>query len=182
VLVATLTLICSRFYLSEQNWSLTNIRGVRVRILLSITAGIFLGYTLQAGAEDFDPESFAQNYFEAWAATQSPDATKEDLEHYLSFLAEDVGHEHIPYDTDDTRDPDGKESMREGMTHYLGQHIEYHAKLIALTYGLNAVAIQFEVSLKAKRGPDQPIASMTYNSLELLEIENGKVSVIRKYH
>jgi len=153
-----------------------------VKELLSITAGIFLGYTLQAGAEDFDQENFALNYFEAWTATQSPHATKEDLEHYLSFLAEDVGHEHIPYDTDDTRYPDGKESMREGMTRYLGVHIEYHAKLIALTYGLNAVAIQFEVSKKAIRDPDQPIVSITYNSLELLEIENGKVSVIRKYH
>jgi hypothetical protein len=153
-----------------------------VRIHLSIAAVIFLGYTLQAGAEDFDPEKFGLNYLEAWTATQSPNATKDDIEHYLSFLAEDVGHEHIPHDTDDTRYPDGKESMREGMTYYLGKHIEYHAKLIALTYGLNAVVIQFEVSLKAKRGPDQPIVSMTYNSLELLELENGKVSVIRKYH
>jgi hypothetical protein len=153
-----------------------------VRILVIIAAVIFLGYTLQAGAEDFDPESFALNYLAAWTATQSPDATTEDIEHYLSFLAEDVGHEHIPHDTDDTRHPDGKESMREGMTHYLGSHIEYHAKLTALTYGLNALAIQFEVSLKARRGPDQPIVSMTFNSLELLEIENGKVSVIRKYN
>ncbi len=68
------------------------------------------------------------------------------------------------------------------MTRYLGSHIEYQAKLIALTYGLNAVAIQFDVSLKARRGPDQPIVSMTFNSLELLEIENGKVSIIRKYN
>jgi hypothetical protein len=83
-----------------------------VRIHISIAAVIFPGYTLQAGAEDFDPENFALNYLEAWAATQSPNATKDDIEHYLSFLAEDVGHEHIPHDTDDTRYPDGKESMR----------------------------------------------------------------------
>ena len=153
-----------------------------MRILLSITASILIGFSLQISAEEFDPQQFALDYFNAWAATQSPDATMADLEHYLSFLVEDVGHEHIPHDIDDTRHPDGKQTMKEGMTYYLGKHIEYHAKLIGITYGLDAVAIQFDVSKSATRGPDETITSMTYNSLVVLEIEAGKVSVIRKYH
>ena len=117
-----------------------------------------------------------------WTATQKPSATKEDLEHYLSFLVEDVGHQHLPYDSDDSRHPDGKQSIREGMTHYLGKHIEYEAELMNISYGLNAVAIQFHVSAKGKRGPDHPIESMSYNTMEVLEIESGKVSLIRKYN
>jgi ketosteroid isomerase-like protein len=153
-----------------------------VRVLVLLIAALLVGNPSLSSADEFDAEEFAHNYFEAWAATQSPQATQEDLEHYLSFLADDVGHEHIPFDTDDSRSPDGKQSIREGMTSYLGKHIEYRAKLVGVTYGLDAIAIQFEVFVKAKRGPDEPISSMTFNSLELLEIEDGKVSVIRKYN
>jgi hypothetical protein len=68
------------------------------------------------------------------------------------------------------------------MTHYLGKHTEYSAEFINFTYGLDVVAIQFAVSAKGRRGPDQPIVEMNYETLEVLEIEDGKVSVIRKYN
>ena len=104
------------------------------------------------------------------------------MEEYLALLTDDVGHQHIPYDLDDTRIPNGKQKMREGMSHYLGKHIEYKSKLVGYSYGLNAIAIQYTVTLKAKRGPDSPVETMSYNAMEILEIENGKVSMIRKYH
>jgi hypothetical protein len=43
--------------------------------------------------------------------------------------------------------------MREGMSHYLGAHTEYTGELV----------------------------TDSYRTLEVLEIEDGKVSVIRKY-
>jgi hypothetical protein len=43
-----------------------------------------------------------------------PDATSEDIEHYLYFLVEDVGYQHLPYNDDDSRYPEGKSDMREG--------------------------------------------------------------------
>jgi hypothetical protein len=149
---------------------------------LFAAALLIIGCSSQAADEEFNPEQFALDYLDAWNATQAPGATAANLERYLSFLVEDVAGQHIPFDTDDTRQPDGKQRLREGMTYYLGKHIEYQARLIGVVYGLDAVAIQFEVSLKARRDPNQPIVSMTYNALEVLEIENGKVSVIRKYH
>ena len=149
-------------------------------ILIALT--VVMGTVQQARSEAFNAEKFAREYFAAWTATQMPAATKEDLEHYLSFLVEDVGHQHLPYDNDDSRHPDGKQSIREGMTHYLGKHIEYEAQLLSISYGLNAVAVQFNVSAKGKRGPDEPIESMNYNTMEVLEIEDGKVSMIRKYN
>lgn len=150
--------------------------------LVSFAASILLGLSVCVQADEYDPEQFAKEYFLAWTATQKPTATKEDLEKYLSLLTDDVGHQHLPYDTDDARHPDGKESMREGMTYYLGKHIEYSAELTNIVYGLNVVAIQFQVSIKAKRGPEEPVTSMEFSTLEVLEIENGKVSMIRKYN
>ncbi|WP_226669229.1 hypothetical protein [Microbulbifer aggregans] len=54
----------------------------------------------------FDCEEFANEYFEVWTSTQSPNATKEDIENYLSLLADNVGHQHFPYDPEDDRDPE----------------------------------------------------------------------------
>ncbi len=153
-----------------------------MRKFVFMALAVVLATVQQARSEEFNAEEFARGYFKAWTATQRPAATKDDLEHYLSFLVEDVGHQHLPYDVDDSRQPDGKQSIREGMTHYLGKHVEYEAKLMNISYGLNAVAIQFHVSAKGKRGPDQPIENMNYNTMEVLEIENGKVSLIRKYN
>lgn len=48
-------------------------------------------------------------------ATQAPEATTQDLENYLALLTDDVGHSHLPYVTDDSREPDGKQAMRKGI-------------------------------------------------------------------
>jgi ketosteroid isomerase-like protein len=146
-----------------------------------IALGMFLSTSVMADDSNFDPEKFANEYFSAWTASQAPNATTDNLEDYLALLKDDVGHQHIPYDPDDTRTPDGKQQMRVGMSHYLGKHIEYKSEFIGFTYGLNALALQFHVSLEAKRGPDSPIETMSYNAMEVLEIEDGKVAMIRKY-
>ena len=132
-------------------------------------------------AEEFNSEKFAKEYFNAWAATQSPAATKEKIEHYLSFLTEDVGHQHLPYDPDDSRSPDGKKNMRKGMNHYLGAHTEYTGKLISYTGGFNVVVIKYDTSSKGIHPQTKELIAQNYRTLEVLEIENGRVSVIRKY-
>lgn len=134
-----------------------------------------------ANAEGFNPDEFAKDYFNAWTATQSPTATQEDIEHYLSFLTEDVGHQHLPYDSDDTRSSNGKKNMREGMSYYLGGHTEYIGKLINRTAGHGVVVIKYQTSSKGIHPQTKQVVVQNYLTLEVLEIENGKVSVIRKY-
>lgn len=135
----------------------------------------------QANATDFNPQKFAKNYFNAWAATQSPKASQKDLQHYLSFLTDNIGHQHYPYDPDDTRKPDGKKSMLKGMTYYLGAHTEYSAKLLDVTYGDNVVVIKYQSSVKAVHPQTKQVIDKTFDTVEVLEIEDGKVGVIRKY-
>ena len=149
--------------------------------LLSIWLVLISGAINTANAEEFNPENFAKDYFNAWTATQSPTATKENIENYLSFLTEDVGHQHLPYDPDDTRSPDGKENMREGMSYYLGAHTEYLGKLVSHTDGHGVVVIKYETSSKGIHPQTEQVITQNYLTLEVLEIENGKVSVIRKY-
>ena len=134
-----------------------------------------------AVAENFDAEKFANDYFAAWTATQKPTATKEDIEQYLSLLTDDVGHQHLPYDPDGTRNPDGKESMREGMTYYLGGHTEYTAELSAQMTGYDVVIIKYSTASKGVHPQTKQVIEQSNVTIEVLELEDGKVSVIRKY-
>ncbi len=131
-------------------------------------------------ADDFDYDAFVRAYFHAQVMTQQPNATKEDLEHYLSFLTDDIGNQHFPNAPDDSREPDGKEMMRKGMSRYLGVHTEYQAEIIDYQYGYNAVSIKHKFSAKGKRS-DGSDFSYSKVALDVLELENGKVSVIRRY-
>ena len=152
-----------------------------MKIVLSIWLVLISSTINAAHAEEFNPEKFAKDYFTAWTATQRPTATKENIEYYLSFLTEDVGHQHLPYDPDDTRSPDGKENMREGMSYYLGGHTEYKGNLISHTDGYGVVVIKYETSAKGIHPQTKQEITQNFLTLEVLEIENGKVSVIRKY-
>ena len=142
---------------------------------------VSLSLVQRAFAEDFDADQFAKGYFEAWAASQRPGATKQDLERYLAFLTDDVGHQHLPYDPDDTRSPTGKQDMREGMGYYLGAHTEYEGTLLSQMAGHNVVVIKYRSSSKGIHPQTQQEVSQQDMTVEVLEIEDGKVAVIRKY-
>ncbi len=148
--------------------------------LVLALVGFIAMYHANGAAEDFDYDAFVKAYYQAEVATQQPDATKEDLEQYLSFLTDDVGNQHLPNVPDDSRQPDGKALMRKGMTYYLGSHTDYKAELISYEFGHNAVAIKHKFSAKGKRA-DGSEFSYAKTALDVLELENGKVSVIRRY-
>lgn len=130
---------------------------------------------------DTDLSELGNKYFLAWAATQAPDATEKDLEYYLSFLKADVAHQHLPYDSDDSRLPDGKGSIREGMLFYLGSHSEYEATLNQVIPAHNAIAITYTTSSKGVHPQTNELIELHYSTMEVLEIEDGKIAVIRKY-
>lgn len=132
-------------------------------------------------AADFDHQQFAKDYFTAWTATQSPTANPADIEKYLALLTDDVGHQHYPYDPDDSRSPEGKANMREGMTHYLAAHTEYKGVLKTVIEDFNVVVIQYDTSFKAIHPQSKEVITDHYSTLEVLELENGLVSMIRKY-
>ncbi|MFT5299032.1 MAG: hypothetical protein ACI9YH_005084 [Colwellia sp.] len=127
----------------------------------------------------FDYDTFVEKYFSSWTESQKPDATKENIDQYLSLLADDVAHQHIPYDMTDKREPNGKQVIRDGMLHWLGANTKYRAKLISFTTGYNVVVIKYkEISQGVSNGN---VINIVRDNIEVLELENGKVTVIRKY-
>lgn len=141
-----------------------------------------LGIAADGYASDIDAAEFAKTYFEAWAGSQKPDATAQDLENYLALLTDDVGHQHLPYDPDDERLPDGKEAMREGMTYYLGAHTEYTGTLLEHMGGQDVVIIRYDTHSKGVHPQTGDTIERRHVTIEVLEIEDGRVSVIRKYN
>jgi hypothetical protein len=140
-------------------------------------------FATTVAADELDLKKFAQTYFDTMIATQAPGATKNELENYFAILTDDVGHSHLPWVTDDSRLPDGKEAMRKGMTFYLGAHTEYSAELLdVFTFNNSAIAIRYRNSAKGIHPESKQPIAYTQVMMEVLEIENGKVAVIRKYH
>ncbi len=156
----------------------------RLMIAVLITAlGLLSINGVQAEDDKATMQQIAQRYFEVMVASQAPGATEKELENYLALLTDDVGHQHIPYETDDSRHPDGKQSMRKGMTFYLGAHTEYSAELLNLfTFNDTAIAIRYTHSAKGIHPQSNQPVSYTSIMMEVLEIEDGKVAMIRKYH
>ena len=148
------------------------------KLIISLLGFVF--FNSSVSADEFDYDAFVQAYYQAQVKTQQPGATKDDLEHYLSFLTDDIGNQHFPNAPDDSREPDGKAMMRKGMSRYLGVHTEYKAEIIDYQYGYNAVSIKHKFSAKGKRA-DGSEFSYSKVALDVLELEDGKVSVMRRY-
>lgn len=154
-----------------------------MKFCLSTLFACLLALSLNVNAQDdnLNYQQFTQDYFAAWTNVQKPKATKNDLEQYLAFLTDDIGYQHLPYSNDDSRAPDGKAMMRKGMTYYLGIHTEHQAKLINSSFAHNVITIEFHTQAKGIH-PDNGQEIVIDNTVfEVLEIENGKISVIRHY-
>lgn len=148
---------------------------------------MFIALTISSSTLANEPnktlKNLAQQYFSAMVASQDPNATTKDLENYLSLLTEDVAHQHLPYQTDGAREVDGKANMRKGMTFYLGVHTEYQARLHnTFIFNDSAIAIRYTHSAKGIHPQNNQPVAYTITMMEVLEIENGKVAFIRKYH
>lgn len=144
---------------------------------------LFVSTAILANDKKLDLKTFAQTYFNTMIATQVPNATSKELEAYLALLTDNVGHAHLPYSIDDSRQSDGKELMRKGMTFYLGAHTEYKAELLnVFTFNHTAVAIRYSSTASGIHPQSKQMLSISQIMMEVLEIEDGKVAVIRKYH
>ncbi len=142
-----------------------------------------LTFAISTSANEVDLKKFAQTYFKTMVATQAPNATMADLENYFALLTDDVGHSHLPWVTDDSRLPSGKDAMRKGMSFYLGAHTEYSAELLdVFIFNTSAIAIRYKNSAKGTHPENNQVIAYSQTMMEVLEMENGKVAVIRKYH
>ena len=151
---------------------------------LLLTLGLALVTAFSAYAEKpLDLNAFAQQYYKTMTATQAPNAGAKELEAYLALLTDDIGNQHIPYQPDDSRTPDGKEQMRKGMSFYLGAHTLFESTLLnTFVFNDTGFAIRYKNFAKGIHPQSKQLIEYTSTMMEVIEIENGKVAMIRKYH
>ncbi|MCW8108016.1 nuclear transport factor 2 family protein [Alteromonas ponticola] len=142
-----------------------------------------LVWVLAATAEmdDASGSTFAQHYFKAWEATQMPDASEEELDAYLALLTDDVGYQHLPYVTSGLRTAGGKAELKKGLLHYLGSTTSYQATLEKVMVGHNVIVIQYHTVVTGVHPDTQQATSLDYRSVDVLELDEGRVAVIRHY-
>lgn len=143
---------------------------------------IFCGFNMCV-AQCYGCEQRARDTCSTMVATQAPNATHKELEAFLTLLSDDVGNQHIPFQRDDTRAPDGKESMRKGMTFYLAAHTEYEAKLLdTFIFNNSGFAIRYSHHAKGIHPQNQQPIEYNRTIMDVIEVEDGKIAMIRKYH
>ncbi|CAM4372035.1 nuclear transport factor 2 family protein [Pseudoalteromonas ostreae] len=151
--------------------------------ITTIFSVVLMCVSISVAAANKELETLAQQYFSTMVATQAPSATHKELEAFLALLSDDVGSQHIPFQPDDTRTPDGKENMRKGMAYYLGAHTEYKAKLLdTFIFNNSGFAIRYSHHPKGIHPQNQQPIEYTQTIMDVLEVEGGKIVMIRKYH
>ncbi|XQF93321.1 nuclear transport factor 2 family protein [Pseudoalteromonas espejiana] len=144
---------------------------------------LFVTSFVARGENTFDLKTFAQHYYKTMTATQAPNADTKELEAYLALLTDDVGSQHIPYQPDDSRTADGKELMRKGMSFYLGAHTHYESELLnTFIFNDSGFAIRYKNHAKGIHPQSKQPIEYTSVMMEVIEVENAKVAMIRKYH
>ncbi|CAM3616471.1 MULTISPECIES: hypothetical protein [Pseudoalteromonas] len=154
---------------------------------MKATLAIILSFafvaTCSAQESQLNLKDFAQQYFDKMTATQAPTASEKEIEAYLALLTDDVGHSHLPWVTDDSRQPNGKALKRKGMMFYLGAHTNYSAELLdVFVFNSSAIAIRYKNYAKGIHPETKRPIEYSQTMMEVLEIEDDKVAVIRKYH
>jgi hypothetical protein len=134
-----------------------------------------------ADSTNMDYLSLANSYTQAWFKTQMSTATEADLEHYLSFLTEDVAYQHLPYDKTDEREEGGKEILRKGMAQWLKSNVDYQANINSVNFSQNLITINYDSSTTIIDSKTKEKKIIRRHVVDSLELDNGKISVIRKY-
>ncbi|MFT5815614.1 MAG: hypothetical protein ACI9VT_003388 [Psychroserpens sp.] len=111
---------------------------------ITLSVSFLFSTLVLANDSEVNLELFGQKYFDLWVATQAPDASPKDIDNYLNLLVQNIGHQHLPYDDDDSRESDGKKNMKKGMLYYLGGHTEHSATLTSITTGFNVIIIKYD--------------------------------------
>ena len=142
---------------------------------------IFCAGAVKADTTNLDSLNLANDYAQAWFKTQMSTATKADLEHYLSFLTEDVAYQHLPYDKTDEREEGGKDVLRKSMTQWLASNVDYKVTINSINFSNNLITINYNSSTTIIDSKTKEKRVMNRHVIDSLELDGDKVSIIRKY-
>ncbi|KGK00339.1 nuclear transport factor 2 family protein [Thalassotalea sp. ND16A] len=125
-------------------------------------------------------EQLAQKFVQAIDARQQPDTKIEDIDHYISLLADDFIDEHIKFNFTYT----DKVKLRDDMIAKMDSEIIFSSiKIDQMIVGGNAAFIKMTETIKGKPSHLNKIIEYTKTNIVSLEFnDQGQITHIRRHH
>jgi hypothetical protein len=150
------------------------------KFIIVILIIIFSSGTIAKKFTEENITELANKFVNAKNARQQPDTTLEDIENYLSLLADDFIDEHIKYNVTET----DKNNLRKSMIAKMGDNVISNSiKIDELMIGSNVVFIKMLENGKVK--PVHLDKIIEYNVTNIVSLEfddDGLIKHIRRHH
>ncbi|NQZ83235.1 MAG: nuclear transport factor 2 family protein [Colwellia sp.] len=146
--------------------------------------GLLIIFSMASHAKDTftssELETLSHNFVKAIEARQQPDTKIEDIDHYISLLADNFTDEHIKYKFTYTDKAKLKEDMIAKMN---GKIIFFSINIDEMLIGSNATFIEMTETIKGKPSHLNKIIEYTKTNIVSLEFnDKGLITHIRRHH
>ncbi|WOX05744.1 hypothetical protein [Microbulbifer pacificus] len=137
-----------------------------------------------AMAGDALPESILKEKTEAFMraknARQQPGTTEKDIDHFISFLADQFVDEHVKFEVTVT----DNDELRKGMTLKLKDKVFFsNIKIEEMMFGKNVVFVKYTEHAKVKPSHMDKVVEYTSTNIMSLEFnKDGLIKHIRRHH
>ncbi|MFU2508251.1 nuclear transport factor 2 family protein [Pseudoalteromonas sp. ASV78] len=153
-----------------------------MKFLISLITLII--FSLSALADETLPESVlkqkAEAFIQAKNARQQPNTTVEDIDHFISFLADEFIDEHLKFNVTMT----SKEELRQGVIAKMKDKVIFsEIKIDQMMIGSNVVFVKYTEHAKVKPSHMDKVIEYTSTNIMSLEFDdNGLIKHIRRHH
>ncbi|MBB1300613.1 nuclear transport factor 2 family protein [Pseudoalteromonas sp. SR44-8] len=153
-----------------------------MKFLISLITLII--FSLSALADETLSESVlkqkAEAFIQAKNARQQPNTTVEDIDHFISFLADEFIDEHLKFNVTIS----SKEELRQGMIAKMKDKVTFsEIKIDQMMIGSNVVFVKYTEHAKVKPSHMDKVIEYTSTNIMSLEFDdNGLIKHIRRHH
>lgn len=147
-------------------------------VLTSLMLIVFCNFSVKA--EEQSVKTLAHKFIEATLAKQQPKASEKEMEHYLSFIAENFIDVHVK---SNNYTYDNKAKLRQDLLYKLNDEIHFSKiKIIDEMYGDKVAIIHFIEHSKGKPQHLDTVVEFTFPNILVLEFNDElKINHIRRY-
>lgn len=150
--------------------------------VLTILFLYFISSSVQAASSLSESElrKLTLQFIEAKNQRQQPDSNKEDIDYFLSFLADEFKDEHVKFNVTIT----SKDELQSGMVAKLKDKIFFsNIEILEIMIGRNVAFVKFKEHAKGQPSHmDKPIEYTAINIMSLEFNDLGKIKHIRRHH
>ena len=144
--------------------------------LVLFSLSVFAGETLS----ESELKEKAEAFIHAKNARQQPNTTVEDIDHFISLLADNFIDEHLKFNVTTT----SKEELRQGMIAKMNDKIIFsEIKIDQMMIGRNVVFVKYTEHAKVKPSHMDKVVEYISTNIMSLEFNNdGFIKHIRRHH